>query len=58
MRFRTIAEFLEEQEEQLVEFLDGDERQAGQLISEFNEFIFDSETADDYLRELDGDRDE
>lgn len=43
---QTIAEFLEENEEALTVFLNGDDAKAAVLISDFQTFVFDAEFAD------------
>lgn len=47
--FQTIAEFLEENEEALTAFLDGDDGKAAILIKDFQQFTFDAEHASDAL---------
>lgn len=56
--FKTIGEFLEENEESLTTFLDGDNGKAAVLINDFQTFTFDAEAAGDYLWEPTDDNDE
>ncbi len=57
--FKTIGEFLEENEKALTAFLDGDNGKAAVLINDFQNFAFDAETADNLLWEpKDDDNDE
>ncbi len=56
--FKTIGEFLKENEEALTRFLDGDDGKAARLINDFQTFIFDAETAGDYLWEPTDDNDD
>lgn len=47
--FETIAEFLEENEDALTQFLDGDDAKAARLINDFQVFISDAATAGDLV---------
>lgn len=45
----TIANFLEEHETELAAHLDGDDAKAARLIAEFQTFLYDALSAEDYM---------